>query len=125
MTAFNDFFDTPKFDFDKEKQLFIENLDMLKNMSVQEQTLYKKYLEVNNYYRNAIDKSRQVKAKIWTPTDLNNKELTIKEIEALEPRIRLVATKTSDETDWNMIRVFSHTMEFEDRKSTRLNSSHT
>ena len=74
MTAFNDFFDTPKFDFDKEKQLFIENLDMLKNMSVQEQTLYKKYLEVNNYYRNAIDKSRQVKAKIWTPTDLNNKE---------------------------------------------------
>lgn len=113
MTAFNDFFDTPKFDFDKEKQLFIENLDMLKNMSVQEQTLYKKYLEVNNYYRNAIDKSRQVKAKIWTPTDLNNKELTIKEIEALEPRIRLVATKTSDETDWNMIRVFSHTMEFD------------
>ena len=30
-----------KFNFDKEKELFIENLNMLKSMSVQEQTLYK------------------------------------------------------------------------------------
>ena len=70
MAGFDDFFDTPKFDFDKEKQLFVENLDMLKNMPVQEQTLYKKWKEVNGYYRNAMDKARIVKAKIWTPTDL-------------------------------------------------------
>ena len=113
MAGFDDFFDTPKFDYDKEKALFVENLDMLKSMSVQEQTLYKKYKEVNEYYRNVIDKARQVKAKIWTPTDLNNKELTVQEIQALKPRIRLVAPKTTDETDWNMIRVFSHTMEFD------------
>ena len=37
-----------EFNFDKEKELFIENLDMLKSMSVQEQTLYKKWLEFNN-----------------------------------------------------------------------------
>jgi hypothetical protein len=113
MAGFDDFFDTPKFDFDKEKELFVENLDMLKNMPVQEQTLYKKYKEVNGYYRNALDKARIVKAKIWTPTDLTDKELTVKEMEALQPRIRLVAPKTTDETDWNMIRVFSHTMEFD------------
>jgi hypothetical protein len=113
MAGFDDFFDAPKFDFDKEKQLFVENLDMLKSMSVQEQTLYKKYKEVNQYYRNSIDKARVVKAKIWTPTDLNNKELTVKEIQALQPRIRPVLSKTTDETDWNMIRVFSHTMEFD------------
>ncbi len=77
MVGFDDFFDTPKFDFDKEKQLFVENLDMLKNMPVQEQTLYKKWKEVNGYYRNAMDKARIVKAKIWTPTDLTNKELTV------------------------------------------------
>ncbi len=62
MAGFDDFFDAPKFDFDKEKQLFVENLDMLKSMSVQEQTLYKKYKEVNGYYQNSFDKARIVKA---------------------------------------------------------------
>jgi hypothetical protein len=113
MAGFDDFFDTPKFDFDEEKKLFVENLDMLKNMPVQEQTLYKKYKEVNGYYRNVLDKARVVKAKIWTPTDITNKELTVQEIENLQPRVRMVAPKNSDETDWNMIRVFSHTMEFD------------
>ena len=41
-----------EFNFDKEKQSFINNLDMLKLMSVQEQTLYKKWLEFNN--RNSL-----------------------------------------------------------------------
>ena len=45
----DNFFDiNTEFNFDKEKELFIENLDMLKSMSVQEQTLYKKWLEFNN-----------------------------------------------------------------------------
>ena len=45
----DNFFDIEtEFNFDKEKELFIENLDMLKSMSVQEQTLYKKWLEFNN-----------------------------------------------------------------------------
>ncbi len=35
------------FDFDKEKQALIDNLDYLFAMSVQEQTLYKKWLEWN------------------------------------------------------------------------------
>ena len=39
MVGFDDFFDTPKFDYDKEKELFVENLDMLKSMSVQELSL--------------------------------------------------------------------------------------
>ena len=47
MANFDDFFDAPKFDFDEERKSFIENLDMLKAMTVQEQTLYKKYKEVN------------------------------------------------------------------------------
>jgi len=113
MAGFDDFFDTPKFDFNEEKRLFVENLDMLKSMPVHEQTLYKKYKEVNGHYRDSLDKARVVKAKIWTPTDITNKELTVKEIQALQPRIRIVAPKTTDEMDWNMIRVFSHTMEFD------------
>ena len=43
------FFDiNTEFDFDGEKDKFIDNLNMLKSMSVQEQTLYKKWLEFNN-----------------------------------------------------------------------------
>ena len=44
----DNFFDIEtEFNFDRERELFIENLDMLKSMSVQEQTLYKKWLEFN------------------------------------------------------------------------------
>ena len=45
--GFNDFFDEPQFDFDAERKKFIDNLDFLKSMSVQEQTLYKKWQEFN------------------------------------------------------------------------------
>ena len=40
--SFSDkFFDEPSFDFDKERKTFIDNLNLLKTMSVEEQTLYK------------------------------------------------------------------------------------
>ena len=37
--GFDSFFDEPKFDFDAERKKFVDNLDFLKSMSVQEQTL--------------------------------------------------------------------------------------
>ena len=44
----NNFFDIQdEFNFETEKQNLIDNLDMLKSMPVQEQTLYKKWLEFN------------------------------------------------------------------------------
>ena len=44
----DNFFDIETdFNFDKEKESFINNLDMLKLMSVQESTLYKKWQEFN------------------------------------------------------------------------------
>lgn len=113
MNKFSEFFDAPVFSLEAAKQRFIDNMDMLKNMSVQEQTLYKKSREINRYYANKIDTSRVVKAKIWSPTDIMNKEQTVAEIQALQPRIRFVVPKTQDESDWLMLRVFSHTMEFD------------
>ena len=48
MIKLDNFFDIDtEFNFNKEKENFINNLDMLKSMSVQEQTLYKKWLEFN------------------------------------------------------------------------------
>ena len=41
--SFDNFFDEPKFDYESEKKKFIENLNFLKSMSVQEITLYKKW----------------------------------------------------------------------------------
>ena len=44
----NKFFTTTDdFNFETEKQNFVENIDMLKTLSVQESTLYKKWQEFN------------------------------------------------------------------------------
>jgi hypothetical protein len=53
-----------------------------------------------------------VKAKIWTPTDINNREQTVQEISDMQPRIRYAESK-EDLLDWLMLRVFSHTMQFD------------
>ena len=72
----DNFFDIEtEFNFDKERELFIENLDMLKSMSVQEQTLYKKWLEFNNnektrqrFIKN-YSKAEILYKQIWKPTE--------------------------------------------------------
>ena len=74
----NAFFDTDDFDFESEKHKFIKNLEFLKSMSAEEQTFYKKWVEVQTY-KDYLNKSGVVKAKIWNPTDINNVELTVKE----------------------------------------------
>ena len=107
----NEFFDTGEFDFELEKSKFIKNMDYLKSMSAEEQTFYKKWLEVQTYGK-YINKSGIVKAKIWTPTDINNLDLTVKEIESLKPTIVHVTNGSVYEQDWLMLRVFCHTMEY-------------
>ena len=111
--GFNDFFDEPQFDYDVERNKFIDNMNMLRDMSVQESVLYKKWYEVNQQkFIDLLPKSRAVKAQIWKPTDINNKEQTIKEIENLKPSIRL-AESDADKSTWGMLRVFCHTMSFD------------
>jgi hypothetical protein len=109
------FFDTEgldlSFNFEENKNKLVKNLDMLKNMSVEEQTFYKKWLEVKNY-RDISGKSGYVKAKIWTPTDINNEDLTVKEIEQCNPTMVFVDTPELN-NDWTMLRVFGHTMSFD------------
>ena len=64
MNHADNFFDIPVFDYDNEKQKFIDNMNFLKKMDVTEQTFYKKWYEVQNY-RKLISNSSLVKAKIW------------------------------------------------------------
>ena len=110
MSAAHEFFDIEEFDFELEKKKFVKNIDFLKAMTVEEATFYKKYEEVQDY-RPIVSKSALIKAKIWAPTDINNEELTLKELDELNPTIVHVETE-SQEFAWLMVRVFCHTMEF-------------
>ena len=74
------------FDFEGQKQNLIDNLEMLKEMSVEEQTLYKKWQEMNKGGKMSKVKKKLAtyQNNLWKPTDITNLEKTIKEIESLE-----------------------------------------
>ena len=108
----NNFFDIQdEFNFETEKQNFVENLDMLKGMSVQESTLYKKWQEFNKDVYNMRTKAHKfdiIKSKLWKPTDIMNYDLTVKEIESIEPIVEF----TKDAETWTIVRKLIHTMDW-------------
>jgi hypothetical protein len=101
----------PEFVFENEKQKLIENMDYLMTMSVEEQTLYKKWVELQeeSMFR---DKSQMASLydTQWKPTDINNKELTIREIEELDPYVEIVEDDAVQSTKWTYVRKMIHTM---------------
>ncbi len=102
----------PVFDFDVEKQKLKENMDYLMTMSVQEQTLYKKWVELQD--PTMVKDKSQIASYYdsqWRPTNINDKELTIKEIELLEPYVEIVED-SKEATKWSQIRRMIHTMDF-------------
>jgi hypothetical protein len=102
----------PVFDFESEKRKLIENMDYLMTMSVQEQTLYKKWVELQE--PTMIQAKSQIASYYdlqWKPTDINNKELTIKEIESLDPYVEIVEDP-KESTKWAAVRRMIHTMDF-------------
>ena len=108
----NKFFETTDdFNFETEKQNFVENLDMLKTLSVQESTLYKKWQEFNKdeyKMRTKAHKFDIIKSKLWKPTDIYNFDLTVKEIQAIEPIVEF----TKDAETWTIVRKLIHTMDW-------------
>jgi len=114
--GFDSFFDEPKFDFDAERKKLIDNLDYLKSMSVQEQTLYKKWKEFNADVYSMTQKASKfskIEHSIWVPEDINNKEQTIKEIEALEPYVEMLEQGDAKDNEiWTLVRRLIHSMEF-------------
>jgi hypothetical protein len=105
----------PEFNYDVEKKKFIDNLNYLSSMSVEEQTLYKKWQEWNGDLKNTMPKKANIALhyeSLWFPTDIYNKELTISEIGALEPYVEIVDDNAKESTRWTEIRKLIHTMEF-------------
>ena len=102
----------PEFDFETQKRLLIENMDYLSSMIVEEQTLYKKWVELQE--PSMIRDKSQIATMYdvqWAPSDINNLEQTIKEIEELEPYVEIIED-TKDATKWAYIRKMIHTMSF-------------
>ena len=113
---FNKFFDVEEFDYELEKKKFVDNMNFLKSMSVQEITLYKKWEEFNKDSYAMLQKASKfdiLENTIWMPTDIYNKEQTIKEIESISPIIEVVEQgNPRDSENWTILRRLIHTMEF-------------
>jgi hypothetical protein len=101
----------PAFVFEEAKQQLIGNMDYLMSMSVEEQTLYKKWVELQDpaMIRDASQIATYYDLQ-WNPTDINNKELTIQQIEELEPYVEIVSDDALASTKWAHLRKMIHTM---------------
>ncbi len=101
------------FDFAGERKKLKESFDRLKSMSVQEFTFYKKWEELNQCgVENMASNAYMTKSRIWKPSDLDDEETTIKEIENLDPEVVFVTESHERYGDWNNLRLFCHTMEY-------------
>ena len=108
--SFENFFGEAEFDYELEKQKFIDNMDFLKSMSVQEQTLYKKWQEFNKDEKlmSQITSLDVISNQLWKPTDINNLEQTIQEINDMEP----IVEYSQDNAKWTLLRQGISSMEF-------------
>ena len=114
--SFENFFGEAEFNYQAEKQKFIDNMDFLKEMSVQESTLWKKWEEFNKdpqFFMDRADTIDRLEKTIWQPTDIFNKELTIQEINSINPIVEPVEQGNSKANeDWIITRRLIHSMEF-------------
>ena len=89
---------------------FIEHLDFLKSMNVNQELLYKKQKEVQSHKFNP-KLLKECEDRLWMPSDLSDKSKTITEIEMLEPELEIV--DLGDNERFNIIRVMIHSMSYE------------
>jgi hypothetical protein len=118
-----DSFTNKKFNIDVEKKRFVDDLEKLVRMGVEEFTFYKKFEEIKLLIDSKNDcimgYETRAKAKIWAPTDLNDEELTIREINELQPRMVLASNDKPEplfENDlerlWTTMRIYCSSAEY-------------
>ena len=114
--SFENFFGEAEFSYEAEKKSFIDNMDFLKEMSVQENTLWKKWEEFNKdpqFFMDRADVIDRLERTIWQPTDIYNKEQTIQEINSIKPIVEPVEQGNAKANeDWIITRRLIHSMEF-------------
>lgn len=99
-----------QFDVEENKKKIIANLEWLTSLSVEEFTFRKKWEEIkeSDFFSDATGIA---KARIWSPVDINDEALTIKEIENLRPKM-VVANTDELEKLWATLRVCCSTAEY-------------
>jgi hypothetical protein len=101
----------PEFIFEEEKRKLIDNMNFLMTMSVEEQTLYKKWVELQeDIVVSNLSKIAQLYDLQWKPTDIFDKNLTISEIENLDPYVQIVEDDAVESNKWTLMRRMIHTM---------------
>ena len=91
--------------FNKRKyftEIVKDDLDFQKSLSVEEQTLYRKWVELRKDVKFNFNVDT-LKDNIWSPTDINDMELTINEVKNLQPYVDICKT-SKDSTLWNVYR---------------------
>jgi len=98
------------FDFEENKKKLIHDLDWLTSLEVEEFTFRKKWEEIQLVNDLIKQFHPRAKKRIWAPTDINNEELTIKEINTLQPKV--VVVDESQERLWTTLRIYCSTAEY-------------
>lgn len=94
----------PTFDYEEQRSKLVEHLNYKRDMEVQTSTLYDKYLEITTTYtEDDLPYLNQLREKLWKPTNINNVDLTIKELNDLEPVLEVVEDDKLKK-EWNHIR---------------------
>src|SRR6266404_2694387 len=109
--AFKSILGEDTFDFELNKKKLVDDLNWLTSLSVEEFTFRKKYEEIVLTNDAVKLYAEQAKPLIWKPTDINDEELTIKEINALQPKM-VVASANDLERLWTTLIIYCSSAEY-------------
>jgi hypothetical protein len=104
----------PTFNYDVEVTKLLKDLNFRRGLEVYTSTLYDKYEEISSTY-SPIDSKylNSLSDKIWKPTNLNDLELTISEINALKPIIEIIPRGVTKRVkEWIHLRRMISTMSY-------------
>jgi hypothetical protein len=104
----------PTFNYDVEVTKLLTDLKDRKGVEVRTSTLYDKFEEINSTYnQNDFIYLSSLSNEIWQPTDVNNLELTINEINSLKPIVvPIPKVNKSLITEWIHFRRMVSTMSY-------------
>jgi len=100
-------------DFEREKQAFIDHMDFLKNQSVYESTLYKKWRELRELDTTThIVRTGMYENLLWEPRDIYDRDMTLVDVMSIKPRVIVCDEGTEEFETWKYLRYMIHTFEF-------------
>lgn len=106
--------------FEKELVRLTKHIQGKQNRKVKLATFYDKYIEIKNLYTvKDLPYLSLLQERIWTPSDLNNKELTLNEISNLKPKV--VEMTTAKQTkEWRHYRIMMSSSKYSSGPGQRM-----